>query len=380
MKRNAHHLLLSVVAGILLLLSSSCQSDKKENIITIDMNQYETVDFDSLVESVLPIKLQKESSVLLYNCKKIVQNKNYYYLSVNNPTGYEVQIYDSSGKFINQITSEEEGFPIISTIHISPNKKELWVLWLHNTLCKYTLDGTFIEKITLPFSCVGIVNLDKQEFLIYDGRFNKEWEHEFALTNLIEVDKFYLRKNKKLLQSFDDNVFATNLNGDGEIFIFPDMKDTIYMYDSNEKIIEPYIHLDFHGEYLTEKMLPKDRYFSDKEMHDIIREKKYIYSKKSFHKTTDKLFFKLLGKRNNSHFINLKDNSLKSYEGLFDDYSTSNSFLGANGNDLFMLVKEKSLREYYKKGDSSYPSMRKEISTISDNDDGWVLLNIKLKD
>ena len=380
MKRNVHHLLLSVAAGIVLLLASSCQTDKKENIFTIDMNQYETVDFDSFVESVLPIKLQKESSILLKYCKKIVQNKNYYYLLVNNPTGYEVQVYDSSGKFVKQILSEEGGFSIISTIHISPNKEELWVIWEHRVLSKYKPDGTFIEKTILPFSCVGMVNLDKQEFLIYDGRFNKDWEHEFALTNLIEVDKFYLRKNEKLLQSFDDNVFATNLNGDGEIFILPDKKDTIYMYDSKEKIIEPYIHLDFHGDFLTEKMLPKDRYFSDKEMHDIIREKKYIYSKKSFHQTTDKLFFKLQGKRNNSHFINLKDNSLKSYEGLFDDYSTSNSFLGANGNDLFMLVKEKSLREHYKKGDSTYPSMQKEISTISDKDDGWVLLNIKLKD
>ena len=44
----------------------------EENILTIDMDQYETVDFDSLVESVIPIKLQKESSVLLFNCKKII--------------------------------------------------------------------------------------------------------------------------------------------------------------------------------------------------------------------------------------------------------------------------------------------------------------------
>lgn len=351
----------------------------EENILTIDMDQYETVDFDSLVESVIPIKLQKESSVLLFNCKKIIQNKNYYYLLVNNRTGYEVQIYDSSGKFIKQITSEEEGFPIISTIHISPNKKELWVLFLHNTLYKYTLDGTFIEKKTLPFSCVGMINLDKQEFLIYDGRFNKDWEHEFALTNLIEVEKFFLRKNRKLLQSFDDNVFAANLDDENEIFIFPNMKDTIYMYDSKEKMMEPYFHLDFHGDYLTEKMLPKDRYFSDKEMAEIITKKKFIYSIKSFYQTADKLFFKLQGKRNNSHFINMKNNSLKTYGSLFDGYSTSNSFLGTNGNDLFMLVKEKSLAEHYKNRQSSYPSFQKEISTISDKEDRWVLLNIKLK-
>ena len=273
--------LIKILIILYITLSLGCNNNTllKEDITTIDMDQYETVDFDSLVESVLPIKLQKESSVLLVNCKKIIQNKNYYYLLVNNRTGYEVQIYDNSGKFIKQITSEEEEFPIISTIHISPNKKELWVLFLDNTLYKYTLDGTFIEKITLPFSCVGMISLDKQEFLIYDGRFNKDWEHEFALTNLIEVEKFFLRKNRKLLQSFDDNVFAANLDDGNEIFIFPNMKDTIYMYDSKEKMMEPYFHLDFHGDYLTEEMLPRDRYFSDKEMHDIITEKKYIYSK-----------------------------------------------------------------------------------------------------
>ena len=373
--------LIKILIILYTTLSLGCNNNTllKEDITTIDMDQYETVDFDSLVESVLPIKLQKESSVLLVNCKKIIQNKNYYYLLVNNRTGYEVQIYDNSGKFIKQITSEEEEFPIISTIHISPNKKELWVLFLHNTLCKYTLDGSFIEKITLPFSCVGMISLDKQEFLIYDGRFNKDWEHEFALTNLIEVEKFFLRKNRKLLQSFDDNVFAANLDDGNEIFIFPNMKDTIYMYDSKEKMMEPYFHLDFHGDYLTEEMLPRDRYFSDKEMHDIITEKKYIYSKNNFYQATDKLFFKLLGKRNNSHFIDLQDNSLKSYDSLFDDYSTSNSFLGTNGNNLFMLVKKKSLAEHYKNKFSSYPSIQNEISTKTDKDDSWILLNIKLK-
>jgi hypothetical protein len=224
-----------------------------------------------------------------------------------------------------------------------------------------------------------MISLDKQEFLIYDGRFNKDWEHEFALTNLIEVEKFFLRKNRKLLQSFDDNVFAANLDDGNEIFIFPNMKDTIYMYDSKEKMMEPYFHLDFHGDYLTEEMLPRDRYFSDKEMHDIITEKKYIYSKNNFYQATDKLFFKLLGKRNNSHFIDLQDNSLKSYDSLFDDYSTSNSFLGTNGNNLFMLVKEKSLAEHYKNKFSSYPSIQNEISTKTDKDDSWILLNIKLK-
>ena len=59
------------------------------------------------------------------------------------------------------------------------------------------------------------------------------------------------------------------------------MKDTIYMYDS-KKDDGTYFHLDFHGDYLTEEMLPRDRYFSDKEMHDIITEKKYIYSKNNF--------------------------------------------------------------------------------------------------
>lgn len=374
MKHYSTLSLLSTIATIALIMVSSCQSDKKEDIITIDMNQYETVDFNSLVESISSVKLQQEGSLSFDFSSKIIQNKNQYFLF----TGNEVFIYEDSGKFINRITFGGK-YMFISTIHISPDGEQLWVICSHNVMCKYELDGTFIEEVLLPFSCVDLIEVNKQDFLIYDGGFNKDWEHNFALTNMIEVEKFFLIKNKNMLLNSSQGLFAANVNGE-EIFILPKMKDTIYFYKSKEKKIEPYYHLDFHGDYLTEKMIPKDGYFSDKEMSDIITQKTYIYSTKSFYQASDKLFFRLLGKRNNSHIINLKDNSLKSYDSLFDGYSTSSSFLGTNGEDLFMVVKEKSLAEHYKNRQSSYPSFQNDISTMSDKEDGWILLSIKIKD
>ena len=51
--------LIKILIILYITLSLGCNNNTllKEDITTIDMDQYETVDFDSLVESVLPNKV-----------------------------------------------------------------------------------------------------------------------------------------------------------------------------------------------------------------------------------------------------------------------------------------------------------------------------------
>jgi hypothetical protein len=364
----------------LVIIYSGCKerTETRKDLISIDMNQYEKVDFNSMIKSVSSIKLKHDSIPTFEYCHKIIQNNNYYYLLVHNRTGYEVLIFDDSGELVNQIAFKDLHY-FINTMFIHSKENQLWIICEQNSLYKYKLDGTFLEKTSLPISCVEIAELNDQNFLVYDGGFNMDWEHNIALTNMKNVEKFFLRKNKNMPKSFLQNIFTSG-TGNNDIYVFPKMVDTIYHYNTKEKMMEPFCHLNFHGDFLTEKMIPKDRYFSDKEMSDIITEKKYIYAHGNFKKASNKLFFSVSGKRNNYYIINLTDNSLKYFDTLFDGYISRDSFLGSNGEDLLMVTKEGLLASYYRNKESSYPSFQEEMSKMSEEGNSWVLLNIKIKE
>ena len=56
--------------------------ESEKNLISIDMNKYEKVVFDSLVESVSFIKLKQDNIPIFDFCHKIIQSNNHYYLLV----------------------------------------------------------------------------------------------------------------------------------------------------------------------------------------------------------------------------------------------------------------------------------------------------------
>lgn len=56
-------------------------------------------------------------------------------------------------------------------------------------------------------------------------------------------------------QHIPQSLFATNITNK-RVFILPRLNDTIYLYYPEEKAMLPYYHLDFHGDYLTEKIIP----------------------------------------------------------------------------------------------------------------------------
>lgn len=357
---------------------SESDTESKKDLISINMNQCEKVSFDSLVESVSFIKLEKDNVPIFDFCHKIIQSNNNYYLLVQNRTGYEVLIFDNQGAFVKQIAFGGQHY-FINTMFVHYAKKQLWVVCEQNTLYKYKLDGTFIEKASLPMSWIDVAELGDGNFLVFDGGFNIDWQHKIALADMGNVEKFFLKRNQNMLKSFLQNVFAHDSDNEN-IYVFPKMTDTIYHYSAKEKMVEPFYHLNFHGDFITEDMIPEDRYFTDQEMSDIITEKKYIYTHRSFEKASNKLFFLVLGKRNSYYMIDLADNSISCFDALFDGYVSRESFMGASDNNLLMVTKGGVLASHYAQRESSYPSIKEGVGKLLDEDNSWVLLNIKIKE
>lgn len=360
---------------LILFITCSCFSYGENEVVQIDMSKFQTINFNSLVKDISCIKL---GSNCFDSSLKLIPYKDHFYLMGRTIAGYNLAIFKSNGKLVKEITFADA--LAVTSLEIIPAQEQFWVFSRGKILNKFKLDGSPIGRVSLPFKCVDLMPVNKQDFLIYDGGHNSIEGHSMAVTDLKSIHKLFIkRSNEKNGFSSSQSLYAPNANLDS-IFVFPDRTDTIYFYHSKKGKIEPYYHLNFHGDFLTDKMYPKHD-FSDKEMHDIITKQNYIHSKYSFYQASGKLFFKLVGKRNDFCTIDLKSNSLLSFNRLFDDYqpSTYNPFIGSNGKCLYFVVKEHELVKHYKKNKCTYPSIQKLLPSLSADGSNWILLAIEIK-
>ncbi|MDL2278974.1 6-bladed beta-propeller [Parabacteroides sp. OttesenSCG-928-G07] len=374
---KVNHIHSILLLSIYLIFSYSCSNSQQlpdKEMIEIDMALCDTIIFDSLIKEISCIKLESENVPTFDFCKRMVRYENNFYLLAGN----EVFIYDNSGKFQKRITFRDILF--LSTLIVEPALQQLWIISDFTTLNKYELDGTFISKTTLPFPCVDLALTDNQEYLVYDGWFNKEWDYSIALTDLSSPHKFFLQKEKKnRTQVIPQSLFASDMNS-GNIYILPDRSDIIHYYNPEKEEVKPYLHLNFHGDFLTENKYPEGG-FTDKEMADIINQRRFITSVYSFYWVSNRLFFKLSGKWDNFCTVYLPDLSLKHFNRMFDNLSptTYNPFIGSDGKNLYCVLKESDLVKHYQDNECGYPAIQQLLPSLSLEGNSWVLFAIEIK-
>lgn len=144
--------------------------------------------------------------------------------------------------------------------------------------------------------------------------------------------------------------------------------------------MEPYYALNFHGDFLTKDKEPVGP-LEDKEMNDIITQKKYIYTHTSFQLVNNKFVFKLRGKRDNFCMIDLNSNKVYSFKNLFNQFQTNsyNPFLGAKDSNLYMIVRGQDLNRHYQSHVCSYEKLKQTLKALPTKSDKWILLKINLK-
>ena len=349
----------------------------QNDIIKMDMKKYEIISFDDLVEDISCTKLDK---TLFFDCYNMIPYKGHLYFLGSTIAGKGIYIYDNFGKFVNEITFSDA--LLVNSVSIVPHLEELWVVSRFKIINKFKLDGTLVNRMSLPFTCAYTMPVDKENYLVYSGGGCEEQRciegHFMALTDFKSIKNLFIPKwGKKRTPSAAYNLYASDKNFDN-IFIFPSLFDTIYTYDPTHKEIKPYYALDFHGDFLTKENYTED---NDRELSEIITKRKYIYSHNSFYQASNKLFFKLKGKREDLCVIDLKSNSLYSCDRLFDNFRSRflNPIIGSNGENIYLLVWEKDLFEHYQNIKCSYPSIKKILPSLSADSRDWVLVTIKIK-
>ena len=352
-------------------ISFHCQSNEIGK--NIDMAHPQRISFDSIVETISCVKLEK---LLFEACKSMIPYKDHFYFMGSIMAGSNLVMYDKEGKFVKEINFSDA--LLVNSMCMVPERDELWVTSQFKVLSKYKTDGSLIKRFLLPFNCANIYPVDKQNFLIYSGGGPNHIEkHYFALTDFQAIHNLFrpMQNNNKNGHNHWSLFAPTAKNK--QLFLFLDGVDTIFSYNIQKQTLKPYYKLDFHGDFLLESQEPTD----DREMAEIITKRKYIYGHYSFYQASDKLFFKLVGKREDFCMIDLKADSLYAFDRLFDSFQSRyvNPFVSSDGTNLYLLVREKDLLEHYMNVKCTYPAIRDLLPTLNSERNGWILVTIQIK-
>lgn len=358
----------------LLSLNIAFAENKDKSCINLDMYTSQTTDFNSLVDKISCTPLDGH---YFDHCLNLICFKEYLYVMGETISGRNVTIYNKKGEIIKNITLPDA--LIVNSMCIIPAIEELWVISQFKIISRFKLDGTLIKKFSLPFNCANIYAVNGQNCLIYSGGGNTNIEnHYLALTDFKTIHKLYMpMRNKKAFNHW--SLYAPDISQENLFILFQNI-DTIYSYNIDNKELKPRYKLNFHGDFLSESQVPSGPN-EDYEMDKIITQRKYIYAHYSFYQTSNKLFIKWVGKRNDFCMINLKDNHLYSFDRLFDNFKSNevSPFVGSDKDHLYMLVQEKDLADHYLNIKCTYPAIRAILPNLSINGNNWILLTIKIK-
>ena len=174
-------------------ISFHCQSNEIGK--TIDMAHPQRISFDSIVETISCVKLEK---LLFEACKSMIPYKDHFYFMGSIMAGSNLVMYDKEGKFIKEINFSDA--LLVNSMCMVPERDELWVTSQFKVLSKYKTDGSLIKRFLLPFNCANIYLVDKQNFLIYSGGGPNHIEkHYFALTDFQAIHNLFrpMQNNNK---------------------------------------------------------------------------------------------------------------------------------------------------------------------------------------
>lgn len=379
MNFNTYTILL--ISLLFFFCCSNADNDKHKNeIISLNMNSAEEIDFDEIVEDVNCIVLENLPDAYLTDCWKIIKYNDLFYLY--SLSSFAVCIFDKEGKFIKRIDGNSNG--AVETpcdIFVEKSKEQFWILEGRHFIHKYSLKGNFIAKEELPFFAAKLTRFVDKGFLFYDGGFDRESPFFVRQTSadLNTIDTFVEKADKKYF-IIPISLFANNEKNKEVYSLLPKI-DTVYISD-NTKSFTPLFHLNFDDSMITFDKSPKNG-FSDKEMAEIIKTKKMIYSITGFNYASGLLFMQLHGKDDSFRFIDISTKSVKKFNTLLDGLdmrSGVTTIQGSTDTSLLVTMPAKQFLEKYKEKNNltHYKSIEKLLNT-PEKIKNRVLIEIKIK-
>src|SRR5690554_431203 len=337
------------LGGLLLIIIHSCRLDNppktglnKEGVvieINVPINYDNTIQVDSLFESIDIIPLETTEKSLISNAKKIIiyNDKKIYIQDFIN----SLYVFDINGKFIQKIRKQGQGpkeYIQLAGFDVD-NHGNIYILDYHKIL-KFDPDGNFEFSKNLNFSTKKFQCWPEQLLVANDGYFiwsgslgikeNKDNRHfaMYYITNDYKMDKGFFPIKHKLMSSLCRFRRYDNLYNIDPTF----GNDTIFSIIEDEVVPRYYINF---GKRALKKKIP-DEYNSFSEFKSEIAAN-HSFSPINFTETDDWIYFSFSHnfKYYNAFYSKVKK---KTYVSAISPESFPKWIDSSWGNSLIILV------------------------------------------
>ena len=347
--------------------------DDSTKIIKIgEINENQIIKFSDIYNTINFVRLETKDECLIGRIDKIVATRDKFVI-LDTSSAKMVFVFSNNGTFLNKIGSNGRGpldYDEPNDIAYDEQRDELLVL-CHNrqTILKFKLDGTFIEKIFIEW-WVNSMHIVENNYLLYlNNRIQPNGKkHPY---NIIIINKD--GKDLKHLLPIDEETSdlyppkSTFSDFNTEIIFSTYYFNKVYKLEDNDIKIK-YL-LDF-GKW----MVPESAYknINDKELDKIISDNDYAFNIASF-ETSTHIICQFLYKRFVFNCFYSKETQITKTSAVY--FNDLNSFL--TGHSHF-FVKGDSLIGYIEPVFiSSYKDLMSSINEVEskNGDVGHALMN-----
>ncbi len=141
---------------LLLMITIACSSKNNDNNNT-DLKVNNNLSIKDVFSRITVVPLETTNNSLIKNINKIIFYKGYYYIF--DKAQYGVFKFDKNGKFILKLNKRGQGpgeYSLIDDFDINRFNETMELLNPRGFIHIYSLDGQFIEEITLNMDCSAV--------------------------------------------------------------------------------------------------------------------------------------------------------------------------------------------------------------------------------
>ena len=225
---------------ILLLALYACSQNENPTLDTIEINPDVFVnipgDGSEWIESIKFLPLRSDGEHFIPEDANIKFRDDYILMGNTD----RILIFNKEGRYINELYKKGKGpeeYSFIGDYDLVPGSEEIVIIG-NKKLLFYTLEGKFIEAVSIPFVKMSVAALSKDKFACMLGRERNSWafdqpiNYQFVIIN---------RKGEIIDQRFEFPYSSVNFPSYNEIYPSADGNSKLFhlYFDYNVYAINP---------------------------------------------------------------------------------------------------------------------------------------------
>lgn len=361
---------------ISILLCHACKTKQAQDSrygggqIDIDITNTAFVSDKPTFDIAQAVQLETTAQSVLGQINKVIPFDNKLFVL---SFGYNVMVFENTGKFIRSIPKGRGPDEIVypTDIAINEKQKQLTVLDRYRVIKTFDFEGNGLSTHTLNMQAMYVESIGDR-LILFDSNLNtKDDYYTKIISGQKETKEFFPKPVSKLRNTYNmvyPYVF-TKSNQD-TVLVSCLFSDTIYCVCDNGQNIRPLYVMDYHGK--SANLPERIKSISNvSEYMDMYKSQNYVSGVRNLAKLNNKLYF-LIGCKESFHVeYDLQTNTASLHTRLFEGLPDIFTTVGSINEYVIFSMSIPFLKKYFENTpiSDSAPQILKNIKETCTNEE-----------